>query len=230
MHLVFFVVKLLTCRMLTMPFLDARLQEFLLDFCPAFFGTEFAEVVNDDFQCSVNKFDAWLMEQSSAVNSTEAYRSSCGGASGLPMPEDMFDDCIVAWSQLVGDSGVLQRDGVVEVIVFPYQSRVRYDSKHEVLDDEWKMIESWLDNITASAPIGVQDVFQSSEDYWWYDTNGSILVSAYGSAAIALAAAAIVMLISSRSFEITLFAIFTILFILLSVTALLVASGWTLGL
>ena len=206
------------------------MQQFLLDFCPSFFGTEFAEVIDDEFQCSVNKFDAWLAEQSSAANATEAYRSRCGGAAGLPMPENSFDSCIIAWSQLVGDSGVLQRDGVVEVLVFPYQSRVRYDSQHDVLDEEWNMIESWLDTQTENAPIGVKHVFQSSEDYWWYDTNGSILVSAYGSAAIALAAAAIVMLISSRSFEITLFAIFTIGFILLSVTALLVASGWTLGL
>lgn len=56
-----------------------------------------------------------------------------------------------------------------------------------------------------------------------------MLKTAYGAAGIALAAAAVVMLFSSRSFEITLFALVTIGFILLSVTSALVASGWSLG-
>jgi hypothetical protein len=56
-----------------------------------------------------------------------------------------------------------------------------------------------------------------------------ILRAAYGAAAIALAAAALVILFSSRSFVLTLFAVFTIAFILTSVTSMLVASGWTLG-
>jgi Gpi18-like mannosyltransferase len=59
---------------------------------------------------------------------------------------------------------------------------------------------------------------------------GSILSSALSSVGIALAAAFVVVLFSSRSFEITLLAIFTIGFILASVTAMLVATGWTLGL
>ena len=216
--------------MLTRVRLVHSLQTYLVAFCPTFFGNEFAERTEDDFQCSVNKFDAWLMDQSSSANATEAYTTTCGGATGLPMPEDTFDACIIAWSQLVGDPWVLQRDGVVEVILFPYQSRVRYDSKFAELKDEWNMVESWLDSHSEGAPVGVGKVFQSSDDYWWFDTNGSILYSAYGSAAIALAAAAIVVLISSRSFEVTFFALITMAFILLSVTALLVASGWTLGL
>lgn len=64
----------------------------------------------------------------------------------------------------------------------------------------------------------------------WYDTNSDILRAAYGAAAIALAAAALVILFSSRSVVLTLFAVFTIAFILTSVTSMLVAAGWTLGL
>lgn len=64
----------------------------------------------------------------------------------------------------------------------------------------------------------------------WYDTNSDILRAAYGAAAIALAAAALVILFSSRSVILTLFAVFTIAFILTSVTSMLVAAGWTLGL
>jgi len=209
---------------------SAEAQEFLLAFCPTFFGTEFAERIEDNFQCSFNKFDAWLREQSASANSTDAYTANCSGATRIPVPPDSFDACIIAWSQLAEDSWVLQRGGTVEIILFPYQSRVRYDSKYDILDDEWHMVETWMSVQSNTTVDGVKEMYSSSEDFWWFDTNGSILQTAYGSAGIALGAAAIVMLISSRSFEITFFALFTIGFILLSVTTLLVASGWTLGL
>jgi len=186
--------------------------------------------VEDGFECSINKFDQWLQEQSFSGAPYQEYTENCDDATGLPMSEESFDACIIAWSRLVGDTWVLQRNGAVVVILFPYQSRVRYDSNFDVLDKEWNMIESWMSIQSKNAPIGVEKMFQSSPDYWWFDTNGSILSTAYGSAGIALGAAAIVMLFSSRSFEITFFALLTIGFILLSVTSLLVASGWTLGL
>lgn len=203
-----------------------------MGFCPDFFDEEFAARVEDDFECSFNRFDAWLQEQSISETPENAYTANCNGATGVPVPRDSFDACIIGWSQLpnVSDSRVLQRNGAVEVIFFPYQSRVRYDSKYDVLDDEWHLVESWMNDRSDKAPVGVKNMYSSSDDYWWYDTNGSILRTAYGAVAIALGAASIVMLISSRSFEITFFALFTICFILLSVTTVLVASGWTLGL
>ena len=206
------------------------MQEFLLGFCPAFFEQEFAKRVEDTFDCSINKFDDWLIEQSSAESPSAAYSLHCNGATGVPVPQHSFDACIIAWSQEVFDQWVLQRNGVVEIILFPYQSRVRYDSPYDVLDSEWHLVEKWMNEQSGKAPAGVKKMYSSSEDYWWYDTNGAMLKTAYGAAGIALAAAAIVMLISSRSFEITFFALFTIAFILLSVTTLLVSSGWTLGL
>ena len=79
------------------------------------------------------------------------------------------------------------------------------------------------------APIGTQNGYFSSEDFWWYDTNGQMLRTAFSSAGVALAGAAAVILISSRSFILTLFATITIGYVLTSVTATLVAIGWTLG-
>jgi predicted RND superfamily exporter protein len=73
-------------------------------------------------------------------------------------------------------------------------------------------------------------VYFSSEDFWWYDTNKQILQSTYSSAAIAMGGAFVVILIASRSLEITILAVIALLFVLLSVTAILVGIGWTLGL
>ena len=55
------------------------------------------------------------------------------------------------------------------------------------------------------------------------------LFTSVTSAAIAMGAAAAVILFSSRSFVLTLFATVTVGYVLTSVTALLVAAGWTLG-
>ena len=63
----------------------------------------------------------------------------------------------------------------------------------------------------------------------WYDTNGQMLSTAYGGAGIALGAAAVVVLLSSRSFLLTIYSLLTIVYILAATTAMLVASGWTLG-
>jgi 5-methyltetrahydrofolate--homocysteine methyltransferase len=56
-----------------------------------------------------------------------------------------------------------------------------------------------------------------------------MLSTAYGGAGIALATAAIVVLISTRSFLLTIYSIITIVYIIAATTAMLVATGWTLG-
>jgi len=53
--------------------------------------------------------------------------------------------------------------------------------------------------------------------------------TAYGSAAIAIAASAVVILLSSRSLVMTVFSVLSIGYVLASVTAMMVAAGWTLG-
>merc|ERR1712176_1503357 len=53
--------------------------------------------------------------------------------------------------------------------------------------------------------------------------------TAIGSISIALSAAAVVILLSSKSIVLTIFSTVTIFFILVSVTAILVGLGWTLG-
>ena len=56
-----------------------------------------------------------------------------------------------------------------------------------------------------------------------------MLQTAFTSAAIAMGAAAGIILFSSRSFVLTIFATVTVGYVLTSVTAILVAMGWTLG-
>ena len=145
------------------------------------------------------------------------------------MPSENFDACIVAWSQEVQETSVLSYKGKLQILFFPFTSRVRYDDHYDVLDDEWHLIEKWIQSHNKFAPDGVKRGYFSSFDFWWYDTNGQMLKTAYQAAGIALACAAAVILFSSRSFLLTLFSTLTIGYVLTSVTATLVALGWTLG-
>merc|ERR1712232_198575 len=203
-------------------------QTFLLDICENIFDQEFAEVRSSDFVCPLTAFDRWLKLNSNGTEN-EIYVQNCDGANSIPVTEEYFNKCISAWSDETESNSILHRNGVVEVILFFFQGRVRFDSPFNELNDEWNMIEDWMDDQRVAASDEVNKMFATSIDFWWYDTNGSMLRSAYQSAGIALAFSGLVVLVSSRSFILTLFALITIAYVLASTTAMLVASGWTLG-
>lgn len=204
-------------------------QGFLSGFCSSLFEEEFAEAPNEKYICSFDAFESWVEEQATSQDPDDAYTENCGGAQSIPIPPDNFHDCMIAWSQLVEDSRVLSNNGKVRIIWLQFASRVRWDSPFDDLDEEWARIENWFKRISASAPAGVNKPIYSSYDFWWYDTNGQMLSTAYGSAGIALGASAAVILFSSRSFTLTFFAVVTIGYVLTAVTATLVGFGWTLG-
>ena len=206
-------------------------QTFLLNFCDNLFGQAFADQVTDDFECSMNKFHAWLGEQAARTEDQQSviYLEHCGNASGIPMDPNNFHACMTAWAQAETELYVLSKGGIVTILMVPFTARVRWDSPFDELDTEWNLIEEWIDEVNADAPQGVSKGYFSNLDFWWYDTNKSMLATAYGAAGIALGAAAGVILCSSRSVTLTLYSVITIGYILTSVTATLVGFGWTLG-
>ena len=48
-----------------------------------------------------------------------------------------------------------------------FNSRVRYDSPYEDLDDEWHLIEDYMQSL--SRPPTARNGYFTSEDFWWYD-------------------------------------------------------------
>ena len=128
------------------------------------------------------------------------------------------------------ESAVLSRDGIVTVIFLPFTQRARYDDPNDVLDAGWHLTEDWFGDYQSAAPEEANKAYFSSEDYWWYDTNTAMFNTAVGSTAIALAAAAVVILVSSRSCTMTIFSVISVAYVLASVTAMMVAAGWELGL
>jgi len=207
-------------------------QTYMLDFCKRFMEQDFASTENG-YECPMVAFNEWLGEMTNITdNSTGGsyvYQNYCGSADGLPMPEDDFHLCLSEWANEQGISTVLQRNEIVQVIYFYYRARVRFDRPFNELKNEWNLIEDWMEAERTRAPSGTKNGYQTSIDYWWFDTNDTIQRSAYVSAGIALAFASLVVLISSRSIILVLFSLLTIGYVLTSTTAMLVASGWTLG-
>jgi hypothetical protein len=202
-------------------------QKFLKEFCPKFFAEDFARP--DDYECAINRFDSWLLAQSTSATPDETYSTHCAGATGLPMDSNAFHPCVSIWAEQEDAKNILSHNGIVEIILVPFNSQVRYDSRNSELDEEWNKIEDWMKGEMSQAPQEVNKAFFSSMDFWWYDTNTQMFKTAYGSAAIALAAAAMVILLSSRSLVMTFFSVASIGYVLASVTSMMVAAGWTLG-
>lgn len=94
----------------------------------------------------------------------------------------------------------------------------------------WNAFEDWLSAERSIAPESVNKMFHTSGAFWFYDTNVSMLQTAIGAAAIAIAFSAIVVLLASRSVTLTIFSAFCITYVLAATTASLVGFGWSLGL
>jgi len=208
---------------------SAEAQKYLLSFCDELFQQEFASPLDGNYACSMERFDQWLLEQSTAENPDLEYITMCGGASRVPVPEDQFHDCISNWARKEQETSVLSRDGVVQTMIVSFMNKALFTDPFEVLDEQMNMIEDWLVAKSEIAPSGVDQSFFAGGTFYWHDTNGSMMNTAYSGAGIALGASAAIILLSSKSISMTVFATITILYILTSVTSMLSAIGWTLG-
>ena len=87
--------------------IDAQL--YLLNFCHRIYQNEFAKRPFSDYECSMNRFNNWLIMQSSLPTEDQAsdYLKLCGGATSLPMNEDSFHACIIYYSKEESDLMIL---------------------------------------------------------------------------------------------------------------------------
>lgn len=123
--------------------------------CDQFFDEAFAGEIFENDTCSINQFESWLRLQSNTSNPDEAYLSNCAGASRLPVSQEAFHDCLLAWRELSGDQNVLHRNGIVKIIMLPYHCRVRYDNSFSALNKEWQLTEAWMNDHRKKLHYGV---------------------------------------------------------------------------
>jgi 5-methyltetrahydrofolate--homocysteine methyltransferase len=202
---------------------------YLRDFCGRLFAQDFTTKQYPEYECAINQFDTWLSEQSASLTPDDAYMNNCDGASGLPLPENVFDQCIISWSQAVDNRDVLQENGTVRILVIDTLASINLMSSIPEIDDEWNRFEKFFKEESTTAPSGSNKFIHASPLWWWFDTNQQMLSTAIGAAGIAIAFSAVVVLFSSRSLTLTFFAGICILYVLAAATATLVGLGWELG-
>lgn len=205
-------------------------QTYLLGFCDRLFDTDIAQPLNTEYLCPINEFDAWLKNQSSSTNKTEAYTNNCNNAMEIPMSENDFDNCIISWSELTKNKNILEKQGKVKIIRLRVKNGVSWDSPFAVMDEFWNRFEKFLEGERSIAPATTNKMFHTAGAYWWYDTNISMLQTAIGACIIAIIFSTVIVLISSRSVTLTIFSTICITYVLAATTSSLVGFGWSLGL
>jgi len=204
-------------------------QMYLRDFCDRFFQEDFVKKTHSQYECAINQFESWLAYESSLDIVSEEYDINCNGASKLPLPEDDFDSCIIAWSKLHENREVLQENGKVRIMTIDALATVGSKSPTTEIKDEWNKFEDFFVEESNNAPEGVNKAFHVSAIWWWFDMNFQMLSTAFGSAGVAVGFSAVVVFLSSRSFSLTLFSAGCIVYVLTAATASLVSLGWELG-
>lgn len=206
-------------------------QEHLRDFCPKLFKNDFASPPYTGYECPINAFDSWLGEQSNfiATEQADAYKNNCAESSKLPVAENVFDPCIIAWSKLVDNTDVLAQNGKVRILLVGSKASIDFRQPIPRIRAEWDSYEDFLKADREIAPAGLQNHFHVSQLWWWMDTNVQMFRTAIGAAGIAIAFSAVIVLISSRSLMLMLFSEICIIYVLAAATAMLVGIGWELG-
>ena len=207
-------------------------QLYLRDFCNDLHVQEFSSETTDIADCPMQYFNSWLGQQALAVQRHPRYIQHCRNATELPLRPEDFHACMIGFAQAEKYTRILFNDGKVKAIRLPFrQVGASWDVGHARLAESWRQLENFTNTQNElKAPPGVDRVFGSSRDFWWYDTNASILDTAVGSLGVVLGAVYVTVLLSNVSFSVTFAAVVSIGFILLSSTAVLVLFGWTYGL
>lgn len=102
------------------------------------------------------------------------------------------------------------------------------DSNFNEQEKGWNDIEEWYESNIKSMSKGASYFF-SSGYFWPYDTLRSSRAGAYSSSMIAIICASVMILLTSQSILVAIYAAISILYVLVASTACLVSLGWELG-
>lgn len=182
--------------------------------------------------CSLQAFNDWLEEQSQSESPTETYSTHCNGASGIPMPSDVFHPCLIAFTDLYPNvMFITHKGGLVKTIVIAARTQTSRYSGVEDQQREIDAIEAWSSREKQDAPNGANAFFFSSFDFHVLDTLINMTSSARASIGIATLCATAMILLTSRSLIVTVISILSISYVFVATIACLVGPlGWKLGL
>jgi len=200
---------------------DATTQEYLLDFCNRVYEDDDIQLKRPpQYTCVMKSFEVWLQENSQSQR--QLYIDNCHEADKIPVSSDVFDSCIIAYSEATLFPYIMHENGTVKALA------VHGAFDHQ--DKDWTTrLNAWVGNEKQAAPEQANEFFFASFSRWTNDTYNNAKAAAYTSALVSVALAFTMILLTSQSIVIALFSAISITYVLVSSTACLVILGWKLG-
>ena len=228
-------------------------QNWMLEFCHNLKNSSIVdEVTRKEKQCTLDVFYSYLttnctvleddvrgMFQNQTLNSTGL--SECCGYNSAPIPSEVFKKCfyrlgpIIAIKHpketLLGVAYFNIETHQLAVYRLDFTTKDNWSGNFEVMDSLYKDLQSWMDNQLSNAPASLKDGWMAAyfDAFELYDLQRALAFGTYSAIAVSMAAAFTVMLITSRSVLITVYAIISIFLTISATSGTLVLLGWELN-
>ena len=151
----------------------------------------------------------WLRQNSLSSSKSQSYIDNCQEAESIPVSSDVFDSCIIAYSEATASPYIMHENGIVKALVVLGSS----NSQDKDLSTRFS---AWIDNEKQAAPDKANEFFFASFSQWTNDTYNNAKTSAYTSALVSVALAFTMILLTSQSIVIALFSAISITYVLVS--------------
>ena len=225
-------------------------QTWMKDFCHDLINASFVDPDSTRGRtCSIDVFNSYVTGSCSTLQTLagsdwDGSFSDCCEQSSVPVQSDIFKKCYYLFTILLSSDPNNQythigaafysstsSDMNMKAYTFEFRSTQGYTANYQIMDKFYKNIQSWMDSKLDSAPSGVKEGWLQTryENFELYDLQSSLASGTYEAIGVSMAAAFVVMLVTSLNVLITFYAIFTI-FLTISVCAgILVLLGWELN-
>ena len=218
-------------------------QTWMTEFCPDLINASFVEMVGRT--CSMDVFNSYLTSscadlQANLGGNWNNNLNYCCGKTSVPVDSQTFKYCYYYFTALLetnsnnvslGSAFYDQNSQDMKAYTIEIKSNQDFTANYYAMDKFYNKVQSWMNSKLAAAPASICQGWLTSryDSFELYDLQSSLASGTYSSIGVSMAAAFVVMLITSLNVVITVYAIFTI-FLTISVCAgILVLLGWELN-
>lgn len=126
------------------------------------------------------------------------------------------------------DTNVPYAFPLVKALVVEYESTQPYTMSYKDIESFQSIVETWFENELKTAPIGMKNAWFTSE-LEFYDLQNTLSKDTVYSIGLAMAVALLVLLVVTLNLLISLYAIVTVSFTVITTVAILVLFQWKLN-
>ncbi len=222
-------------------------QIWMRDFCQLLRNASFVDQREIEFrQCSLENFYSLTTMSCANLAATlgplvSHLDDDCCGWNDVPSAPDVFSKCFFQYSQLLAQTGRSDHflgtpyyevgTQSMKAFAFQFRSNQAWTGHYQTMEAFYNNIQDWMEARLDTAPTDLNRGWLTSRflTFDLFDLQRSLASGSYAAIGVSMAAAFLVMLVTSLNALITFYAIFTI-FMTISVSAgVLVLLGWELN-